>query len=48
VRPRWHVMSLSVLNEGKPGLPERYAELLAKTDGFFELKRRRTRDPIFD
>jgi 2-hydroxychromene-2-carboxylate isomerase len=30
VRPRWHVMSLSVLNEGKPGLPERYTELLAK------------------
>src|SRR5580692_5059006 len=26
---RWHVMSLSVLNEGKPDLPERYAELLA-------------------
>jgi 2-hydroxychromene-2-carboxylate isomerase len=30
VRPRWHVMSLSVLNEGKPGLPEQYTELLAK------------------
>jgi len=30
VRPRWHVMSLSVLNEGKPDLPERYTELLAK------------------
>jgi 2-hydroxychromene-2-carboxylate isomerase len=30
LRPRWHVMSLSVLNEGKPDLPERYAELLAK------------------
>jgi len=29
VRPRWHVMSLSVLNQGKPDLPERYAELLA-------------------
>jgi 2-hydroxychromene-2-carboxylate isomerase len=28
VRPRWHVMSLSVLNEGKPDLPERYVELL--------------------
>jgi hypothetical protein len=26
---RWHVMSLSVLNEGKPDLPERYVELLA-------------------
>jgi hypothetical protein len=75
VRPRWHVMSLSVLNEGKPDLPERYTELLAKgwgpvlspiprgadaarlwdgvmlvvtADGFFELKRSRTRDPIFD
>jgi 2-hydroxychromene-2-carboxylate isomerase len=30
VRPRWHVMSLSVLNEDKPDLPERYLELLAK------------------
>ncbi len=29
VTPRWHVMSLSVLNEGKEGLPERYQELLA-------------------
>jgi len=29
VRPRWHVMSLSVLNEDKPGLPEVYRELLA-------------------
>jgi len=29
VRPRWHVMSLSVLNEGKPDLPERYQELLS-------------------
>jgi 2-hydroxychromene-2-carboxylate isomerase len=31
VRPvtvRWHVMSLSVLNEGKADLPERYRELL--------------------
>jgi 2-hydroxychromene-2-carboxylate isomerase len=28
VRPRWHVMSLSVLNEDKPDLPERYKELL--------------------
>ena len=30
VRPRWHVMSLSVLNEGKPDLPEQYKELLVK------------------
>jgi len=29
VRARWHVMSLSVLNQGKPDLPEAYAELLA-------------------
>jgi hypothetical protein len=90
VRPRWHVMSLSVLNEDKPGLPEVYRNLLAAgwgpgapvisvdgtsffgpvispiprgeaaarlwddvrltatTDGFFELKRTRTREPIFD
>jgi len=63
-------MSLSVLNQGKPDLPEAYAELLAtgwgrsrgrarpaaldgvllvaRTDGVFELKRTRTRDPIFD
>ena len=30
VNPRWHVMSLSVLNEGKPDLPEQYKELLEK------------------
>ena len=30
VHPRWHVMSLSVLNEDKPDLPERYKELLGK------------------
>ena len=30
VRLRWHVMSLSVLNEDKPDLPERYKELLEK------------------
>lgn len=30
VRPRWHVMSLSVLNEDKPDLPEQYREGLAK------------------
>ena len=29
VTPRWHVMSLSVLNEDKEGLSERYKELLA-------------------
>jgi len=29
VRPHWHVMSLSVLNEDKPDLPERYRELLS-------------------
>jgi protein-disulfide isomerase-like protein with CxxC motif len=30
VQPRWHVMSLSVLNEGKEDLPEQYKELIAK------------------
>ena len=30
VRPRWHVMSLSVLNADKPDLPEQYRELLVK------------------
>ncbi len=30
VRPRWHVMSLSVLNEDKPDLPEQYRGLLEK------------------
>jgi predicted DsbA family dithiol-disulfide isomerase len=97
----WHVMSLSVLNEGQDDLPERYRELLqtgwgpvrvliaaaqahgpevlsvngtavfgpgmspiprgeaaarlwdgvlrlSGTDGCFELKRSRTRDPILD
>ena len=29
IQPHWHVMSLSVLNEDKPDLPERYRELLA-------------------
>ena len=29
VTPRWHVMSLSVLNSDKEGLDERYKELLA-------------------
>ena len=30
VQPRWHVMSLSVLNEDKPGLPDRYREMLSR------------------
>jgi protein-disulfide isomerase-like protein with CxxC motif len=30
VTPRWHVMSLAVLNEGKEDLPEQYRELLAQ------------------
>jgi 2-hydroxychromene-2-carboxylate isomerase len=30
LEPRWHVMSLSVLNEDKPDLPERYRELLTR------------------
>jgi len=33
VVPRWHVMSLAVLNEGKEGLPERYQELMAQAWG---------------
>jgi mycothiol-dependent nitroreductase-like protein len=33
VRPRWHAISLSVLDQGKPDLPEAYAELLAKGRG---------------
>src|SRR6202023_1073187 len=36
VRPvevRWHVMSLALLNEGKPDLPENYRELMAKAIG---------------
>jgi 2-hydroxychromene-2-carboxylate isomerase len=31
--PRWHVMSLAVLNEGKEDLPERYRELLTTAWG---------------
>ena len=30
MRPRWHVMSLSVLNEDKPDLPQQYKDLLVK------------------
>jgi 2-hydroxychromene-2-carboxylate isomerase len=30
VRPRWHVMSLSVLNEDEPDLPEQYRDLLVR------------------
>jgi 2-hydroxychromene-2-carboxylate isomerase len=33
VAPRWHVMSLAVLNEDKEDLPERYRELLAQAWG---------------
>jgi Mycothiol-dependent nitroreductase Rv2466c len=33
IEPRWHVMSLSVLNEDKTGLPDRYRELLATAWG---------------
>jgi protein-disulfide isomerase-like protein with CxxC motif len=33
VAPRWHVMSLAVLNEDKENLPERYRELLAQAWG---------------
>ncbi len=33
VAPRWHVMSLAVLNEAKEDLPDRYRELLAQAWG---------------
>src|SRR5215471_13899481 len=33
VRTRWHVMSLAVLNEDKPDLPEKYREAMAKAWG---------------
>ena len=31
--PRWHVMSLAVLNENKENMPENYKELMAKAWG---------------
>lgn len=33
VKPRWHVMSLAVLNEGKEDLPERYRQFLEQAWG---------------
>jgi protein-disulfide isomerase-like protein with CxxC motif len=33
VTPRWHVMSLAVLNEDKDDLPDRYKEAMAKAWG---------------
>jgi protein-disulfide isomerase-like protein with CxxC motif len=33
VLPRWHVMSLAVLNENKEEMPENYKELMAKAWG---------------
>jgi 2-hydroxychromene-2-carboxylate isomerase len=33
VQPRWHVMSLSVLNEDKPDLSERYRAMLGRAWG---------------
>ena len=33
VVPRWHVMSLAMLNENKEGLPERYKDSMAKAWG---------------
>jgi len=33
VEPRWHVMSLAVLNEGKEDLSERYQEFMAQAWG---------------
>jgi len=33
IQPRWHVMSLSVLNEGKPDLSDRYREVLSRNWG---------------
>jgi protein-disulfide isomerase-like protein with CxxC motif len=33
VQPRWHVMSLAVLNENKEGMPENYKEMMATAWG---------------
>jgi len=33
VTPRWHVMSLAVLNEGREGLSERYQQAMARAWG---------------
>jgi protein-disulfide isomerase-like protein with CxxC motif len=33
IRPSWHVMSLSMLNEGKPDLSDRYREVLSRNWG---------------
>jgi hypothetical protein len=39
-------MGLAALNSGRDGIPEQHREV-AGTDGCFELKRSRTRGPIF-
>jgi 2-hydroxychromene-2-carboxylate isomerase len=33
VRPRWHVMSLAMLNQDKPDLPEKYRDAMARAWG---------------
>ncbi len=33
IQPSWHVMSLSMLNEGKPDLSDRYREVLSRNWG---------------
>jgi protein-disulfide isomerase-like protein with CxxC motif len=33
IQPSWHVMSLSMLNEGKPDLSDRYREVLSRNRG---------------